>query len=244
MSTCASPARRVRPGALRRGLVCLLFALAVAQPTAAIEEQAHGLAFETWVRDTFFDGYAPPGYTQKWDIPAEQNRHHGAIPVNPKAAKYGGPVDLGDALRQFDINEPFLLVIGYWEQAGPTKRVVHILAARVEPATWRRLWGDLRREHLERLDALIKDRTQTPEAVRRAAQALKRTAPYDSSRLVLNPKIDAHGQRRLQCSLRFDDVFRHLAPNTAPDHQTPPTLWGVAFTEAIASAPRGTARAP
>lgn len=244
MPTCVSPVRRARSGSFRRGFACLLFTFAVALPTSAIEEQAHGLVFEAWVRDTFFDGYRPPGYTQKWDIPADVNRDHGGIPVNPKATKYHTPVDLGDALRQFDINEPFLLVIGYWEQTGPTKRFVNIVAARVEPATWRQLWGDLRREDLERLDALIKDRTQPPAEVRRAAQALKRTEPYANSIIVLNPKIDANGQRRLQCSLRFEDVFRYLAPDASRARQTPPQLWGVAFTEAITSAPRGASPPP
>ena len=53
---------------------------------SAEEVQRHGFVFEAWVRDTFFDGYRPPSYTQKWDIPADVNRAHGGVPVNPKAA--------------------------------------------------------------------------------------------------------------------------------------------------------------
>ena len=77
----------------------LLLAALLAGTLAAQEVQQHGLAFERWVRTTFFPGYLPASYTQRWDIPAAANRDHGGVPVNPKAAKYGAPVDLGDALR-------------------------------------------------------------------------------------------------------------------------------------------------
>ena len=90
----------------------LLLALFPIQPMSAQEVQRHGLVFEAWVRDTFFDGYKPTSYTQKWDTPAAANHAHGGVPVNPKAIKYGAPVDLGDALRQFAIAEPLPISSG------------------------------------------------------------------------------------------------------------------------------------
>src|SRR5690606_36949186 len=100
-------------------LSCLFVLLAPI--LSAQEVQRHGVAFEQWVRDTFFDSYQPEHYTQKWDIPAAANLRHGGIAVNPKAAKYRSAVDLGDALRQFDIDQPFILLVGYWQQEGPEK---------------------------------------------------------------------------------------------------------------------------
>lgn len=205
----------------------------------AAETQAHGLVFEHWIADTFFEGYRPADYTQKWDIPASANRRFGGIPVNPKATKYGTPVGLGDALRQFDVDEPFLLVIGYWEQAGPdTKRFVQIIAPRIEPAAWRALWDPVTRGDLERLDALIKDRSLPVAEVRQRAQALKASPPFSEAVFVLNPKIDTHGQRRLQCSLRPASVFHHLAPGLSPAPEDSPSLWGIPFPGTVASRPR------
>ena len=89
-------------------LLCFFILLWATAGLPAQEVQSHGLVFEKWIRDTFFDGYVPPSYTQKWDIPGANNKTHGGIPVNPKATKYKTPVDLGDALRQFDIDEPFV----------------------------------------------------------------------------------------------------------------------------------------
>jgi len=216
----------------------LALLLAIAPGSLAQEVQSHGLVFEEWVRDQFFAGYRPPSYTQKWDIPAAANRAHGGVPVNPKAAKYGTPVDLGDALRQFDIAEPFILVIGYWRQEGDAKRFVNIVAPRLEPAQWRKLWGPVTRADLEKIDALVKDRSLDYREARRRAQEMKRQPPFDRAVIVLNPKIDSKTQRRLQCSLRFEDVFKFLAPGADPKPQARPALWGVEFPSAVASKPR------
>ena len=101
---------------MHRMIRILALALAPLANINAAEVPQHGLVFEKWVRDTFFEGYAPPDYTQKWDIPAPINKNHGGYPVNPKVIKYRRSVDLDDALRQYDIHETFILVIGYWQQ--------------------------------------------------------------------------------------------------------------------------------
>src|SRR5688572_10798196 len=121
----------------------------------AQEVQQHGFVFEAWVRETFFGGYRPASYTQLWDIPAAINTQHGGVPVNPKVAKLGTPVDLGDAVRQFKIDEPFVLAIGFWEQLGEEKRLVNIVAPRVDAAQWRKLWGPVTLADLARLDAVV-----------------------------------------------------------------------------------------
>ena len=80
--------------------------------------------------------------------------------MNPKATKYGTPIGLGDALRQYDIAEPFLLIVGFWQQVTPQeKRWVNVQAVRVEPKVWRSLWGDLTRTDLAELEAVIKDKS-------------------------------------------------------------------------------------
>lgn len=221
--------------------VLILWLSFVAAPRAA-EVQRHGLVFEQWIRDTFFDGYTPTDYTQKWDVPAEANLRHGGVPVNPKAAKYRTPVDLGDALRQYDIDEPFILVVGYWVQDGDQKRFVNIVAPLITPEAWRALWGPVTRADLERLDALIKDRSLDYREARKRAHAMKSRPPFSEAVIVLNPKIDAKGQRRLQCSLRSDDLFARLAPDAPRGVQRHPSLWGVRFTATVTSPPRSVAK--
>ena len=201
------------------------------------EVQKHGVVFEKWIRDTFFDGYTPQSYTQKWDIPSEANKRFGGIPINPKATKYRTAVDLSDALRQYDIHEPFWLVIGYWQQDGTKKKFVNVVAARVEPDEYHKLWGDVKRADLERLDAVIKD-TPNHVTARQLAQKMKREAPFNTSLISLNPKIDSKRQRRLQCSLTFARVFKFLAPKADQGVQEKPMLWGVPVELEVESGPR------
>jgi hypothetical protein len=211
---------------------------AVLVPVAAQEVQSHGLVFEKWVRDAFFEGYRPASYAQRWDIPATANKDHGGIPVNPKATRHGTAVDLGDALRQYEIDEPFLLIIGFWQQDGEVKRMVNLVAAEITPQLWRKLWGPVTYADLLRLDAVIKDTGPSVEETRRRALQIKNSPPFTEAVIQVNPKIDDQGQRRLQCSIRFGDVFKHLAPGADPKPQTHPTLWGVEYPSPIDSKPR------
>lgn len=211
---------------------------------SAAEVQQHGVVFEEWIRNTFFDGYEPESYTQKWDIPADANLRHGGVPVNPKAAKYRTAIGLGDALRQYDIAEPFILLVGFWQQDGDTKRFVNIVAPKIHPEVWRMMWGPVTRADLERLDALIKDRSIDYREVRIRAQAMKKEHPFNESLIVLNPKIGSTGQRRLQCSLRFDHLFSLLAAGSDPAPQSDPILWGVPFPGPVESSARQFATDP
>lgn len=221
---------------MRRSTLLLAFLLTLA--ASAEEVQRHGLVFEKWVRDTFFDGYQPAGYTQRWDIPARANREHGGIPVNPKLCKHGTAVDLGDALRQYEIDEPFILLVGFWQQDGEHKRVVNLLAPEVRPELWRRLWSPVTYNDLLKLDRLIKDPARSVEELRKLALQMKNSPPFTEAVIQVNPKIGTDGQRRLQCSIRFADVFKHLAPGADPAPQERPVLWGVEFPGPIASPPR------
>ncbi len=229
-----------RPARLLRILAAGLFAV-LAHVSAAREVQSHGLMFEQWLRDTFFGGNKPQGYTQKWDIPAEANVNHGGIPVNPKAVKYRTPIDLGDALRQFEIaekGERFLLIAGFWEQATPAeKRWVNAQAVEISPAAWKQLWSPVSRADLEKLIAVIKDKSLTLEAVRERAQAIKGRPPFTEAVMQVNPKID-RSQRRLQCSLRFDDFFNHLAPQADRGKQPQPKIFNTPLPRSFASKPR------
>lgn len=224
----------------RRLLLSTLFATLLVVLLPAQEVQRHGVVFEEWIRDTFFDGYEPESYTQKWDIPAEANRRHGGLPVNPKATKYGSTIGLGDALRQYDIAEPFILLLGFWEQDGDVKRFVNITPVTIHPETWRMMWGPVTRADLEALDALVKDRDLDYREARRQAQKMKRAPPFNESLISLNPKIGSgpRGQRRLQCSLRFGYLFDLLASHADREASDQPELWGVPFPGPVRSAAR------
>ena len=216
--------------------MCLIFCLA-ASLAQATEVQQHGLSFEHWVADTFFGGHRPSGPTDKWDIPAAANKNHGRIPVNPKATQYGEPMLLGDALRQYDIDEPFLLIVGFWEQDGRDKRFVQSLVSRIEPAQWRQLWAPVSRKDLEAMDKLVKDTSRPVAEVRKEVLRRKKQPPFSQAVIQLNPKIDK-SQRRLQCSISYVRLFKNLAPGRDRKAQPFAEIFGRRIPPVPASPPR------
>lgn len=211
-----------------------LFTVVLAVASA---QEPPGPRFERWVRTTFFEGFRPAGPAQRWDIPPEANRAHGGVGVLTRAVRSGAAVDLGEALRHYEIVEPFLLVVGFWRQEGDRPRLVNITAAEVAPDLWRRLWAPVTYADLRRLDDLIRDPARPVDEARRLALQAKNAPPFSQSVIQLNPKLDDQGPRRLQCSVRSADFFRHLAPGADPGEQEAPALWGVPFP-GLAEAPR------
>ncbi len=187
------------------------------------EVQSHGFVFEKWVRDQFFGGYKNK-YSAKWDIPAEKNKKLGRIPVSIKTAKYHSTINLGDALRQFQTNEDFLLIVGFWKQNGIYKKIVNASAVLVKKGIWKALWEPLTEKQLKSLDNLIKDKSVGYVKIRAKAQKLKRSFPVIA--MTLNPKIDSKTQRRLQCGLRFNLYFDKLAPKHSREAIKSPILFG------------------
>lgn len=220
---------------MKAGL-CLIFCLAVSL-VQATEVQQHGLSFEHWVADTFFAGHRAAGPTDKWDIPASANANHGRIPVNPKATKFGEPVGMGDALRQYDIDEPFLLIVGFWEQAGEEKKFVQALAVQIAPEQWRKLWAPVTRADLEAMDKLVKDTSLSIAETRKEVLRRKKQPPFSESVIQINPKIDK-SQRRLQCSISYGRLFDVFAPGTDRGRLEAPEIFGRPIPVIRSSPPR------
>ncbi len=206
-----------------------------------VEVQHHGFVFQDWICTQFFAPF-DSNYTDKWDVPASANhlarlpdefRH---LPVSIKACKFGSPLALGDARRQFAIDEDFLLIVGYWQQRGPLKVFVNAIALVVRAALWRSVFHPLTAGDLETFDEAIKDLSLTPLAARNMAKLRKQSAPFNDALIGLNPKIDSKKQRRLQCSLGFQQIWSWVErePQTEPH----PALFGMPLPAALTSGMR------
>lgn len=215
----------------------LLVVLLITMPLRAAEVQSHGYQWEKWVRDTFFEGYQGE-YTQEWDVAKEANKKYGGVPISIKFTKYGTAVDLGDAVRQFSVDEKFMIIIGYWKQEGDRKRIVNIVAPVLTPEQWHKMFEPITEADIKKLDGTVKNRDLTPREASLAASKIKHEEPFTKALMTMNPKIDSKKQRRLQCSLRFDYVFKYLAPDADKSVQDNPKLFGVDAPPPFLSNPR------
>lgn len=177
------------------------------------EVQRHGFDFENWVKEKFFADFKA-GYTQKWDIPGEANYlakipkefHH--LPVSIKTCKFGSPIGFGDALRQFNNNEDFLLIVGFWQQSGNYKNFLAVEGVKILADNWKNLFSPLDATDLTLLDSTIKNIESHYSEVRKTAKEIKNSDKFKHTKIILNPKIDSKKQRRLQCSFPFNIFWR------------------------------------
>ena len=207
-----------------------------------VEVQAHGFSFEKWVRDHFFAGYTG-GYMQKWDVPAEHNTSDAVLPVfrnlpvSIKTAKIGSPIGLGDGLRQRQIDQPFVMIVGFWkQQTSVEKWILDIGCTVFEIRSWQRLWGELTLGEIHEIDLVVKNQSEHYSIVRTKARAWKMQPAVATSTIVINPKIDSKTQRRIQCSLPYKAFW--AAVGREASSQNEPELWGHVFPNPIKSSAR------
>ncbi len=194
------------------------------------EVQRHGFDFENWVKETFFAEFKV-SYTQKWDVPGEANylakipkefRH---LPVSIKTCKYGSPIGFGDALRQYNNNEDFLLIVGFWKQDGIYKNFVAVEGIKILTDNWKNLFLPLNAADLILLDSAIKNIELHYSEARKTAKELKNSDVFKQTQIILNPKIDSKTQRRLQCSLPFN-IFWQVFVEEEPYQKIDSELFG------------------
>jgi len=208
------------------------------------ESQAHGLAFEQQISSIFFNDYEIKRDGALWDIPAEANVATGVLaekylhlPVSIKSRGSRNAIWLGDAARQRRINEPFIIMLVDYDQTDEeTKTPTSIQVERVSPEMWERMWGPISIEHIEELDAIVKDRSlDHMEARKRAKEWLEKNANLlRRSVFNLSAKIDSKNQRRVQCTISIAHFRRLFPPRLYHNGQPIPLV-------SVNSPPRSTA---
>lgn len=194
------------------------------------EVQRHGFDFENWVKETFFAEFKA-SYTQKWDVPDGANylakipNEFHRLPVSIKTCKFGSPIGFGDALRQYNNDEDFLLIVGFWRQDGIYKNFVAVEGVKILANDWKNLFSPLNAADLTLLDLTTKNIESHYSEARKAAKELKNSDNFKQTKIILNPKIDSKTQRRLQCSLPFN-IFWQDFVRKAPYQNVDCELFG------------------
>ena len=170
------------------------------------------------------------GYTGEWDIGPEHNPS--GLPVSVKTLPEGSrSVGMGDALRHALREDACEMVVAFYEQKGEKKSVCKLSRLRFGQGVWAGLAGELTREDIEKLDALVKSIPpgdgEAAQAGRKAAHALKKELNAKPGHLKLHPKIDSKAQRRLQVSADWEAM--RAAAQSAEDFGAAPGGAGSAF---------------
>lgn len=169
-----------------------------------IEVQNHGFVFEDWVKSVLGVKELAYKYTQKWDIPGE-------TPISVKCMGFTNALEFGSAVRIWEINETFTLVVGRWEQVGFKKLIRSIDEIDITPEILKEMRGDISLEEIRNFDKKIKT---FPAGKVGQKQGIKFASTWKAERkdriglLTITHKIDSKNQRRIQCNLNYNNYVK------------------------------------
>jgi len=193
------------------------------------EVQKHGFIFEDWVKNILGVQELAYKYTQKWDIPGE-------TPISVKCIGLTNALELGSAVRIWEINEIFTLVVGRWEQVGFKKIIRSIDEIDITLEILKAMKGDISLEEIKNFDKKIKT-FPTGEVGQKQgiefAEKWKNERKNKIGLLTITHKIDSKNQRRIQCNLNYNNYIKLFgAPSTRTEFR------GHEFVQEIDHGPR------
>lgn len=172
------------------------------------EVQNHGFIFENWVKDVLGVKKLACNYTQKWDVPGE-------TPISVKFMGLTNALEFGSAVRMWEIDRTFTLVVGRWKQIGPKKIIRSIDEIDIDPEILSKMRGSITLEELRDFDKNIKLFPRGKEGQQRGIAYAKRWKLERKDRfglLTITHKIDSKNQRRVQCNINYKNYIKLFGP--------------------------------
>ncbi|MBI2558142.1 hypothetical protein HYW20_02360 [Candidatus Woesearchaeota archaeon] len=168
------------------------------------EVQEHGFIFQKWVKKILGVDHLAENYTEKWDIPGE-------TPISVKCMGLKNALEFSSTVRIWEINEPFTLVVGRWEQVGTKKIIRSIDEILITPRILKKMRGMISLEELKEFDEKIKRFPAGKEGQKKGIDFAKKWKSERKNKmglLTITHKIDSKNQRRIQCNLNYNSYVR------------------------------------
>lgn len=168
------------------------------------EVQKHGFIFENWVKNVLGVKELASNYTQKWDIPGE-------TPISVKCIGFTNALEFGSAVRIWEINETFTLVVGRWEQVNLKKLVKSVDEIDITPEILKEMKGDISLEEIRNFDKKIKTFPAGEVGQKQGIEFARKWKAERKDRiglLTITHKIDSKKQRRIQCNLNYNNYIK------------------------------------
>ena len=176
-----------------------------------MEVQAHGNKFEdivtrerTGLSKKEYDGLKKNGYTSSFDLSKGLKVEYDA------SIKTTGnnTICCSDIMRMMKHND-YRLIVGCYDQIDD-KKVFHTqYEFFIQPNDYLTLWGDMDFQRVEGFVDFVKNIPEGKEArdsTKFTRDNLQESVSCDKALFSINPKVDSKKQRRVQCSLKLDEL--------------------------------------
>lgn len=173
------------------------------------KNQLHGKTYEDHLKSVF------PGSSDhersagsSWDIEKEYDKI-AKLPTSIKTSK-SKVIELADARKIWLLNEPYRLLVGKYNQVGDVKEFHTLCEFSISLEEHQKLLGDVSYNEVEEYHkSLLVFKFGQHEDARKWAKYKKQTLKH-RSKIQLNPKIDSKTQRRLQASIKIDELLSNV----------------------------------
>ena len=177
-----------------------------------MEVQAHGNKFEdivtrerTGLSKKEYDALKKNGYTSSFDLSKGLKVEYDA------SIKTTGnnTICCSDILRMMRHND-YRLIVGCYDQVGDQKIFHTQYEFFIQPKDYLTLWGDMDFQRVEFFVNYVKSIPQGAKArddSKLVKDNLQESVSCDKALYTINPKVDSKKQRRVQCSLKLDELI-------------------------------------
>lgn len=179
--------------------------------------QLSGFTFENFIREKVFEIPFDPNNTDKYDIPDIKNRFNPNENISIKSSGNGN-IDCGDILRfyNYDFKKKNTIIVVSYEQVEDYKIIKNIYEINYDLKMRDYLFGTISEKELYEYVNLIR---KIPKGV--SGKEIRKSFDYLSAKIelqrrhkmkiIISPKIDSRGQRRVQFSIpKFVNTIKNF----------------------------------
>lgn len=206
------------------------------------QSQAHGLFWDSEIREKVFGLDKCINDTTKYDICCEQNKFDCNENISIKVSGNNN-IDCGDILRFYDIDteKKTTIILIRYKQINTIKEITEILEIDYNENLRKILFGTIPRKVLEGYVNYIKsiEPGEVSKEIKKKYKdcKIKMQTEFDMN-INISPKVDSKRQRRVQCSIpKINELFT-AHPQFIISRNNESLVRGIKIINCIESGPR------
>jgi hypothetical protein len=206
------------------------------------QSQAHGLFWDSEIREKVFDLEACKNDTKKYDICCNENKFNASENISIKTSSNNN-IDCGDILRFFngDFTNKYTIILLRYKQIDDTKQIKEVIELDYNIEFKNYLFGNITEDILTQYVNYIKAIPHGPvsEDIKNNYKTLKNKFQKEyNMNINISPKVDSKNQRRVQCSIPKLDNILLLMPQLIISRTSNAIIRGISITSQIISSAR------
>jgi len=206
------------------------------------QSQAHGLFWDSEIREKVFELPKCKNDTKKYDISCEENKFNNFENISIKTSSNNN-IDCGDILRFYngDFTNKYTIILIRYTQTGEFKKINEIIEIDYNIQLRDYLFGTITEEILTNYVNAIKSIPDGPvnTEIKNTYKKLKNKLQKDyGMNINISPKVDSKKQRRVQCSIPKLNILLDTFTQNIINRTNECKVRGINISSCIKSGPR------